>query len=192
MASLLFAAVFLVVALAIQLGMLWKRQPKMRKIEQAFHFHELRDQLQLLVMEDKLCPASRTHSVLMPALNLCIRNAGNMSLTEMLEIAAAFDSGMSHGKFEEFTKDLKQHGPEVQEVASQFFTGFATMLIANDPALKLLYRVFKSLAGVVYLRYVKRAMHSVTVFVMPEREQAFKTARKFEDWGSMMSPSFGG
>ena len=132
MDTLMFALGAVAFALLIQRLFLVGCQRLIRAKEQAFEFHRLRDELQLAAAEGNIKPRSLAFEFLMQILNVAIRNAGVLTLTQSLALAKKVSAKNDGGRYEAVLADFKNHGPRIQDLAAKTFSSFATMLVAND------------------------------------------------------------
>jgi hypothetical protein len=189
MNPLLVALVAAVVALGIKFRFLRKRQPLLRSKEQAYKFHEFRDRLQILNAEGKVGIASLGNDFLMFAINLAIRNAGAMRLTDILQMSRAVKKKVQNDGFERITEDIRRQGEEAQKFSAEFFEAFAIMLISNDTVTSLMFTFTKLAAGSVN-KAVLRLIAAVGNALVPEQTEALREAREYQRWGNDLAPSY--
>ena len=189
MTSLLIALAALLMALCIPLGILWKREPRLRSREQAYRFHELRDRLQVLNIQGKIRSESVGYTFLMFSLNLAIRNAGTMRLSDVLQISRAVRRKAEDITFAQIADDVRRQGEEAQTLSAEFFGSLAAMLISNDQLVRLVFTIAKPLAGSLNHAIIKLAA-SVGKALVPEHAEAVYEAREYQRWGKALAPSY--
>jgi stage V sporulation protein SpoVS len=189
MNSLLVALVATGIGLGIPLAFLWARKPLLRLKSQAYRFHELRDRLQLLNIQNKIDNTSPGYNFLMFSLNLAIRNAGTMSLSDVLKISRAVKERAEGNGFEEIAEDIRRQGEEAQKLSAEFFQALAVMLISNDSLTSIMFTVAKPLAGVL-----SKAAFSLVAAIgrtlVPQQTEAVREAREYLHWGNVLAPSY--
>ena len=112
--------------------LLHKYSRALRVRSQTFKFHELRDRLQLLAVEGKIGTAASTYRFLQFTLNLCIRNAGTMKLSELLKLSKIIHRKMRVQPSHDVFSELRTESEEVQELTADIFHELSCMLIVND------------------------------------------------------------
>jgi hypothetical protein len=189
MIPLLVAMTTTMAMLYIQTEYLAAREPALKAKEQAFRFHELRDRLQALFVEGYIEIDSLTYQFLVFSLNLSIRNAGKMKLTELLEMAKIVEKRVNKLTFDEIRADIQLHDVQVQQLAAEFFKAFAWMLVSNDRIISVMAFVLRAVAEKLNEALIK-PIRQIAQRILPERAEALAEARKYERWGRLLSPSF--
>jgi hypothetical protein len=180
MAMTIFALSILAAGFAVMLLTLQHRVPKLKAKEQAFRFHALRDQLQLLAVEGRISTTSVGYEGLMRMLNIAIRNPGLMKLGDMLRTAeSAKDTIGGTPTFEEFQEDIQHHGPEIQQLASSCFLAYVLMLISNDSLVRMAFW----LASWTVVRPVFRHLRKLLTQLVPTHTEAVDLARWYSSAG---------
>lgn len=166
--------------------LLERKSSSLRAKEQAYRFHAMRDELQLLAAERKIDTSSESYGFLISVLNFSIRNAGVVKLREIIEVSERVRRETSGSEFNGIMEDLRRHGPQVQRLAQEFFETFAWMLISNDRLVK--YGV--AAAGAVKTSLnalqpaIKGANRAVTYslsFIAPSKVRAVRDARWYSE-----------
>lgn len=186
MSAIMVALFSALVAMTIG-SLVLRRHMRLNKIRsQSFKFHELRDRLQLLAIEGKLTPGSPVYDFLAFTLNLAIRNAGEMRLSELLRFTRMIDGRMkvpARDVFAEFRSDS-----EVQKLAADVFNALSQMLIANDFVYVLARAVELSaskLRGAIF-DGMKRMVRALARIV-PVYGEAIDEARKYRRFGDLLT-----
>jgi hypothetical protein len=152
---------------------------------QTFKFHELRDRLQLLAVDGKIEQASATYDFLQFTLNLALKNAGVMKLSEMLKLSRIIDRKMKVTEFYDVLSELRRKDEEVQKLAADMFNALGYMLISNDDFTFIIAMVIelaaKQLKGAAF-EVTKKMVH----LLPPERSQAVQEARKYKRFGDLL------
>jgi hypothetical protein len=135
------AIVTLLLALASESIVFWRRRTLLRTKEQRFRFHDLRDRLQLLVIEHKLEPGTRLHHFLLATINLAIRNAGVLKLREIIALSRSVKKeARGENTFVTLQAEIVRQPKEVQALSAEVFNSLAAMLIVNDSLTSLLFQ----------------------------------------------------
>ena len=160
------------------------RVPKLKAKEQAFRFHALRDELQLLAVEGYISTSSVSYVVLVRMLNVAIRNPGLMRLRDVLRMATIARNTVERKRtFEEFQEDLQHHDPKVQQLASNCFLAFMTMLISNDSLVRLAFEA----ADWSVVRSMFRHSRGLLRHVVPTHTEAVDMARWYSQNGGHLA-----
>jgi hypothetical protein len=180
MAMTIFALSILAAGFTLMSLTLQHRVPMLRAKEQAFRFHALRDQLQLLAVEGRISTTSVGYKGLLRMLNIAIRNAGLMKLGEMLRTAeSAKDTIDNKPTFEKFEEDIQRHDAAIQQLASDCFSAYVYMLISNDS----LVRVAFMLANWTVVKPVFRHLRRLLTQLVPTHTEAVDLARWYSSIG---------
>jgi hypothetical protein len=120
------------------------------------------------------------------SLNLAIKNAGTMNLSDILKISRAVKNKAEGGGFEGITEDIRRQGEEAQKLSAEFFQALANMLISNDSLTSIMF----SLAGPLAGRAVFRLIAATGRALVPEQAEALREAREYQHWGNVLAPSY--
>lgn len=161
-------------------------EQRLKAKEQAFKFHALRDDLQLLVANGQVEPSALTYTCLMGLLNFAIRNAGVMKLRDILALSRKIQTDVNQKNFQDIQADIKRHDAAVQELSQRVFFALADMLISNDWLVRTGVKAQNSIEPAV--RLLNRIAGAVLRIINPERVQAVGAARRYFDWGNQLSP----
>src|SRR5260370_11076864 len=123
--------------------MLHKYIGPLKAREQCFKFHELRDRLQVIAVEGKIEIGSETYQLLLFIINLSIRNAGVMKLSEILKAAKAIEKRVNASTSERVFADIRSHNQEVQHLSAVVFDALPRMLISNDAGTLLFAKIIE-------------------------------------------------
>lgn len=186
MQLLIFSLSIFALGLLIEILMLCRRAPRLNVKEQAFRFHALRDDLQLLAVDGHISVTSLSYHTLMLMLNVAIRNAGLMKLREILVIAETVRKELAQSNAKELQSDIQRHGVKVQELASQCFKAFADMLVANDYIVRLVVAAAHS----SLVRYGVLPVFRMLKPLAPVHAKAVSQARWYSEKGMRLAPSF--
>jgi hypothetical protein len=151
--------------------------------EQAFLFHALRDELQVLAAERVLSSDSLVYQHLMKMLNLGIKNAGIMTVRDLLVVYSQL-SAEAKGSTA-FQDAVEKCDPKTKNLAGRCFLAFSQMLIANDWVVRTAVQCAKAIRipGVAYRAITKTASQ-----IFPQRSQAVREARLYREWAQRLSP----
>jgi len=169
------------IGLLLAMSVLERRSPRLRATEQAYRLHELRDRLQLLAIQRDTDIRSVSYSFMMSSLNLAIRNAGIMSLSQVLEISRAVKRNADDITFEQIFNDVKQRGAAIQKLYEDFFQILTLMLISNDHLTSIMFMLAK-LGARAFNRVIVRTVTSIGKVLLPERTEAVYEARQYQRW----------
>lgn len=156
--------------------------------EQSFRFHDLRDRLQVLAVEGKIDRGSSAYDFLEFTINLAIRNAGVMKLSEVLRLSKTIESRMAVKKTEDVFASFRRQDEQVQNLAADVFNSLGVMLISNDDLTYVLAKVVELGANKVK-GLARLAVKKIASVVFPERSAALSEAKKFRHWGSALTPN---
>jgi hypothetical protein len=170
MSSLVLGLAAGALALFIQRVALCHRGSAVRTAEQAYRFHELRDELQLLVIDGKLSSSSYVYLCLVAIANLCIRNAGVFRLRDLVAMTSQIDQKMEGRSV---VKAVQEMNPAVQETAGKIFYAFAQMLISNDSIVRFAFHTAR------FCQPAIEASKWLLVRIDPTRTEAFRQARRY-------------
>ena len=170
------------IGLLIVMAILERRSPMLRAREQAYKLHELRDRLQISMIQDKIGAQSLAYVFLMSSLNLAIRNAGVMSLSQILELARAVNRNADDLSFQKIIENVRRQDREIQKLYDEFFQTLTVMLISNDHLTPLMFTAAKYGARALN-RAAVRTIASAGKFLLPEHTEAVYEARQYQRWG---------
>ena len=181
-------AIFVALAsmlIGVSLGtlVLYKYARRVNMKEQAFKFHELRDGLQMLAIDGKIEKESKLYEFLLFTINLSIKNAGLMKLSELLSLSKAIDSRMSATPVEQIFADIRRHDQEVQQLSADVFDSLAQMLISNDHLIFLLAKISTRIVDGASRNVIK----SVARTVLPGHSEALRAALNYRNWGNSLN-----
>lgn len=166
-------------SLFMVMAILERRIPKLKAREQSYKLHELRDRLQILIIQDKITVQSATYSFLMPSLNLAIKNAGVLSLSRILELASAVNRNASDRSYPKIVQDVRRHDSEVQKLFDEFLQTLIAMLISNDKITSLMFTAAKYVAK-EFNRAALDILASAGRLLLPEHTKAVYEAWKYQ------------
>jgi len=187
MTPVLVALTMTVIGLLVPLAVLRRRDVLLRSKEQAYRFHELRDRLQILNAEGKIQPESIGYSFLMFSLNVAIKNAGVMSLSDMLQMSRAVKKKAEYITFEQIAEDFRKQSEEAQILSAEFFRSLTLMLISNDHLVRFTFTLAQPLAGKVNHAAVNLAT-SAARFLVPKHTEVIYEARQYQRWEKALAP----
>jgi hypothetical protein len=185
MTAILIAILSALLAGLIQVVILDRRRILLRAKEQCFRFHELRDMLQILAIEGKIKQESRIYQFLFFMINVAIRNAGVMKLSDLLRMSKTVKTEVEGPGFEAVTRELRSYPAEVQILASDVFNTFAKMLVVNDDLTFLLFNIATNIANIAAVQIVKSIAKTLT----PQRAEVVRQARSYRLLGQRMAPA---
>jgi len=152
----------------------WARRLKVR--EQAFRFHAIRDDLQLLALEGVIKQSDPAYDFLLWTTNLGIQNAGVMRLRDLVSIAARIDSRIES----DIPKRLERSPKEVQRVAAELFEALVMMLIRNDWIVLAGWHCMRAVSSTWrWLRPTVRLLDRLAARIVPARARAVEYAREY-------------
>lgn len=183
MTSVLVAFVSAISLLAITSLILSKQRKNLRRVEQAFAFHRLRDELQQLAIEGQIPTESETFRVLMMLLNLSIKNAGVLKLRNVLKLVKSVEGKIGESGQERFRHDLATRPLAVQSLAAKCFFSLAQMLCCNDDLLLILVARVRLILPFT----VKKILRHVIKELSPMRAEALNESRKFNRFAQGLS-----
>jgi hypothetical protein len=170
-------------ALLMGLLILQRRDTVLRAREQAYEFHELRDRLQTLAIGGQLETRSVAYAFLIESLNLAIRNAGVMRLSQVLKVARAVKTNADNLGTEQIIEDVHQQGKDTQKLYHDFFGALIRMLVSNDHLTSWMFSL-ATFSAEALNRAAVRAITSVGRALLPERTDAIYEARRYQRWRS--------
>lgn len=187
--GLWIAIIACLLVVLIQTLVLEKHRGLLRTREQCFGFHELRDRLQLLAVDKKIDVRSQSYQFLWNSINISIRNAGVMKLSELLRISQLLKREVESNTFKEVQEELRSHPAEVQALASEIFTSFAHMLVVNDD---LTYWLFKGLGVLTRIanEAVVKCVKVIAKKLAPRRVEVVREANIYDRIGQRLVPSY--
>jgi hypothetical protein len=182
------AVIATLLAMLVETMVFWRRRAALKAKEQSFSFHDLRDRLQLLSIERKIDQHSQPYRFLMAMINIAIRNAGVIKMSEILEMSRKVKN--ADGKeFEKLQAEISAYPNDVQALASEVFGRFAWMLVVNDDLTYWLFKSLKVLTKVTNAAVVGCVKWMIAKIV-PRRVQVVREANEFDKLGHRLSPSY--
>lgn len=182
MTSLLVGLVALALAVLVQSLALRSRARSLRIQEQAFRFHAIRDELQLLALRGDVAQSGELYQILMWTSNLAIHNAGEARLRDMVRLARVVDPRMA---VVQELLDMKRHPKALQKLAAETFNALTMMLIVNDWLVlgglrfaQFTWQTWKVCQPVA--RGVIATMDWIADLLSPPRAEAVRYARKYD------------
>jgi hypothetical protein len=186
MNAIFVALVSTLVAFLLGRLVLYKYVRSLNIKDQSFRFHELRDRLQLLAIDGKIEKTSRTYEFLQFTINLSIKNAGSMKLSELLNLAKAINVKMNVPRTDEIFADIRRHDQEVQQLSADMFASLARMLISNDHLIFLLAKIMEFSTDIVK-GVARKAVKNMLRALMPEHSEAVRAVLNYRDWGNSLN-----
>ena len=184
------AVVGVLLAMLTETLVFWRRRVLLKAKEQCFRFHDLRDRLQMLAVEHKVEPTSRVHDFLLYVINIAIRNAGVIKLSQILNISQTVKKEAAGGsEFEQLQAEIRSYPKDVQALASQVFSSFAWMLVANDDITVWLFKGLSVLTKITNEAAV-RCIKSLISKIVPKRVQVVYEANDYNRFGQRLAPSY--
>jgi hypothetical protein len=92
------------------------RESFLRAREFSFRFHEIRDRLQMATIDGKIGKTSVTYEFLQESLNLAIKNAKEMRLSQVIELSRAVEKNADDDGFSKILEEMQRCGPEVRKL----------------------------------------------------------------------------
>lgn len=186
MTGLMVGLVALAVAVMIQRLILRSRARTLVAREQAFRFHAIRDELQLLALRGDVEQQSGPYEFLMWTTNLAIRNAGTMKLRDVVRIVRAIDFKMAELPTRQLENELASSPKPLQRLAADTFEALTKMLVANDTLVRgglycaeLTARTW-ALCRPAF-RFLIHRVDALAQHVAPSHAEAVQYARKYSD-----------
>ena len=189
MTPFLVVLVSIALGLWIRLAILRSREVLLKAKEQAFRFHEIRDRLQILNVQGKIEETSVGYKFLMSSLNMAIKNAGTMRLSDVLKISRAVRKNADDIRSERIDKDIRRHGEEARKLSAEFFQALAVMLVSNDNLTSIMFALAMPLAGILN-QAALRLIASTGKVLAPDQTEALYEAREYQRWGKALAPSY--
>jgi len=186
--GLWLAVIIVALAVLTETLVFWKRRTLLKAKEQCFRFHDLRDRLQLLNLEGKIRPDSNVYGFLLLTINIAIRNAGVIKMSQLLEISRSVKSSEGH-EFGKLQADIGQYPKEVQELASEVLNKFAWMLVANDDLTVWLFKGLRILTEVTN-EAVVRGVKWVVSRIVPNHVRVVREANEYARLGQRLARSY--
>jgi hypothetical protein len=172
--------------LLIVFRMLENRESFLRARGYAFKFHEMRDRLQMATIEGKIGKTSVAYEFLQGSLNLAIRNAKEMRLSQVIELSRAVEKNADDDGFTKILEDIQRYGPEVRKLYDEFFQALIFMLISNDRITSLMFNGARFMAEALN-HATMRKVKSFGEWLFPEHAEAVFEARRYQRWKRRMS-----
>jgi hypothetical protein len=189
MTTFIFGLSWVCVVLVIERAMLYGRAHASGGREYSYRFHALRDELQIMAVQERLETTSLTYDFLMQSLNLALRNAGTMKLREMLTLAQRVKENVEAAQFDQLRADIERHDVQVRELTGRIFYTFAEILIANDWLVSAgvkTYKIVMTSWGIVrpVLQLANQAATAIMRVLAPTKVKAVKHALQYQRWAS--------
>ena len=185
---ILLVVVLVLVAAALTVERIYfasTRGRRLRATEQSFVFHRLRDDLQALVVDNRLSTSSRIYSSLLTMLNLGIRNS-TFRASEFVKITNALAQRNPVLTSDDFVRHVKMHDHEVQRFVAICFHEFAKMLVLNDPVYSF-WRTCTSIPGFWLQKALDRRrkleIHPLLLGLFPHSAEKYEQAAKYRAVG---------
>jgi hypothetical protein len=188
MMGLWAALTFLLFAMLAETIILHRRRVLVKKNAQCFKFHELRDRLQLLVIQGKIQPGSEPYDFLLFTINIAIKNAGIIKLSDVVSISRMVKRE-ADGEFDKLQRDTERHSAEVQALASEVCGRFAMMLVANDDVTALLFKGLSILTKLTNEAFVA-CVKWIVAKLAPKYVQVVREANDYDRLGQRLAPSY--
>lgn len=186
MTGLWVAFIFILLAILTETLVFWSRRALLKKNAQCFKFHDFRDRLQVLTITGKILPSSELYNFLLLTVNLAIRNAGVIKLSDLLEISKTVQKETDGGRLQD---QIRGYPTEVQALASEVCSSFAWMLVANDDLTELLFKGLGILTQLTNDAVVK-CVKWIVARVAPSRVAVVRTANDYNRLGQRLAPSY--
>ncbi len=187
MSSFIAGLLGLALALLIQCLQLRRRARELKATKQAFRFHHIRDELQVLAIDEKVRPSTPTYEFVMGTSNIAIRNAGILKLSDVLRLARIVGTRVDDESLE-FFQDIRRQPPEVQRLAAETFKAMSDMLVANDTVVYI-GRLIARYTWRRVIEAVVRIIDRIAIYVSPQHAEAVRYARKYDRYVGMVQPS---
>jgi hypothetical protein len=185
--SLIVALISLAVALLVLRLILQPRANRLRAAQQAFRFHAIRDEVQLLAVQGKVDQSDPCYQFVMQTANLCIRNAGVMKLRDTLAIAQTVTEEMRCQALA-FLKHVRGQPEPMQRVVGETFSALSDMLLANDRLVRVAFKIAILVATTLkWVRPIFRVVTAAFTRVAPTHAQSVRYAREFHVLGDRLA-----
>jgi hypothetical protein len=182
MTAIIVGLCALAIAVAIQGFMLRRHARGLKAREQAFRFHAIRDELQLLAIREEVDPNTDLYQFLMYTANLAIQNAGVMRLRDILALARRVKQEIP----QQFLRALETAPKPLRKLTAETFGALASMLVANDPlvamglsAAALTAKAWSFIRPL--LRSVISAIDALAKQIAPSHAEAVRYARDYSN-----------
>lgn len=176
------------VAIAMLIGMFTLRSyfGALRAKEQCFRFHELRDRLQMLLIDGKIGRGSDVYEFLQLTINLGIKNAGDMKLRQILGLARQLNQKIAGVPYQNIFEEIRQQSPDVQSLFGDIFQSLAAMVISNDKIVFIFTVIAESSSDIVG-GAARSCVRTIVRTLMPDYSEAARSAREYQHLGRTMS-----
>jgi hypothetical protein len=185
MNAILAALVACALAFLIERVMLQKHARRLKASEQAFRFHAIRDELQLLAMHGEVRTDSRVYQFLLWTANVAIHNAGVFKIRDMIAIAHQVRTRMEVvAASRSFDEAVKAEPKAVQHITGETFDALAAMLVANDALVRMGWSCSQVASGALHgfrvvIRPLIRTIDALAASLVPHRLEAVYYAREY-------------
>lgn len=184
--SIVIALISTAVAIFFGMAILYKYQRRIATNEQSFRFHELRDKLQLLAIDQKIDRKSPVYEFLLFTINLAIKNAGTMKLSQLLRLSDAIGKRMNANAAHQMIADIQRQDQEVQQLSADVFESLSHMLISNDQFMFFLAKAMEistnRLKGAA-----RNAIKGAARIIMPDHTEAVRAALNYRQLGDTLN-----
>ena len=174
--------VLLGLAVLMQRTFLYPVSLKLKRREQEFKFHEVRDELQLLAIDRVIDVNSAAYLFLLSMSNVAIKNAGVLCVRDIIQMTGFLTKATS-----EVFCDLDEQDRRVKELAARLFMHFGDMLISNDWIVRL--GVFVTRQSWPLLRVFLRIAKVIVNHLDPMRVKAIREAQQCREMSHQLAPS---
>ncbi|MEO5825127.1 MAG: hypothetical protein ABIR59_04510 [Gemmatimonadales bacterium] len=189
----LFVALFvLAMSVAIQSVLLRSHRRLLTAQEQAFRFHAIRDELELMAVNKEISPNDQVFEFVRWTTNVCIQGAGKLTLREALRTVKTIESslpaemrGSDHGRF---VKAIERRPESLQKLVGEMFFAMATMLVANDFWVRFGLHCAKAINTTNSMLHkpllkFQRIVDSAATLLSPTHSEAVSYAREYSEMG---------
>ena len=185
--GLWIAIIAALLAILMETLVFWTRRTRLKTRDQCFRFHDLRDRLQVLAVEHKIEPSSMLHHFLLSMINVAIRNAGVIKLSQLLNISRSVKEEAADGNgFATMQEEIRAYPKEVQVLASEVFSSFALMLVANDDLTVWLFKGLSLLTSLTN-EAVVRCIKFLVSKIVPRHVQVVREANDYSRFGRLLA-----
>lgn len=185
MNAILAALAACALAFLLERLMLANHARRLKASEQAFRFHAIRDELQLLALRGELSTNSRVYEFLLWTANVAIHNAGVFKIRDMIAIAHQVRTRMEYvSASRSFSEAIMAEPKAVQHLAGETFDALAAMLVANDALVRFGWRCTQVASGALHgfrvvIRPLVHAIDALAANLIPNRFEAVHYAREY-------------
>ena len=130
-------------------------------------------------VDGELAAGSVPYDFLMDSLNLAIRNAGVMRLSQVLDVSRAVKTSADKFSNERLIKEVQGSGKETQKLYGEFFEALVEMLVSNDRLTSLMFSLWKLAARELGNAAVK-AVIAGAKWLLPRQTEAIRDADQYQ------------